>query len=215
MTGALRADAFDALLAGRTSRLVRDDGRALPLDPARWRAAADTDDAWLLDRCTGPTLDLGCGPGRLVTALTVRGVRALGVDSSVVARMLCRRRGAAMVHRDLFGQLPGEGAWVHVLLADGNIGIGGDPARLLGRAATLLAPGGTVLVEAGPDPFELWTGTVRTGGSGRRGAGGGVPWASVGAVALCALARAAGFSATACARTASGRVFVELTPMAG
>ena len=36
-----------------------------------------------------------------------------------------------MVRRDLFGALPGEGTWSHVLLADGNIGIGGDPVTLL------------------------------------------------------------------------------------
>ena len=32
-----------------------------------------------------------------------------------------------MLRRDLFAPLPGEGRWHHVLLADGNIGIGGDP----------------------------------------------------------------------------------------
>ncbi|MCE3551797.1 SAM-dependent methyltransferase [Pseudonocardia sp. RS11V-5] len=223
MTSALRADGFDSLLAGRTSGLVRDDGRPLPLEAARWRAAAGPDDAWLLDRCTGPTLDLGCGPGRLVAALAARGVPALGVDSSGVARALCRRRGAAMVHRDLFGPLPGERTWAHVLLADGNIGIGGDPVRLLARVATLLAVGGTALVEAGPEPHELWSGSVRATGRGQRGtegavdgrSGEAVPWACVGAVALCALARAAGLTPTACARTVSGRTFVELILIAG
>jgi hypothetical protein len=37
-----------------------------------------------------------------------------------------------------------------VLLADGNVGIGGDPRRLLGRAAALLAPGGRVVVDLEP-----------------------------------------------------------------
>ena len=55
-----------------------------------------------------------------------------------------------MVRRDVLGPLPGEGTWDHVLLADGNIGIGGDPLRLLHRAAHLLRPGGTVLVETDP-----------------------------------------------------------------
>ena len=34
--------------------------------------------------------------------------------------------------------MPGEGAWDTVLLADGNIGIGGDPAALLRRCAQML-----------------------------------------------------------------------------
>jgi len=35
-------------------------------------------------------------------------------------------------------------------LADGNIGIGGLPARLLFRCAQLLAPDGRLLIEAEP-----------------------------------------------------------------
>ncbi|WP_433502802.1 methyltransferase domain-containing protein [Pseudonocardia halophobica] len=215
MTNALRPAAFDALLAGHPGSLVRDDGRPLLLDAARWRAVADADDVWLLDRCTGPTLDLGCGPGRLVAALAARGVPALGVDSSFVARALCRRRGAAMVCRDVFGPLPDEGAWAHVLLADGNIGIGGDPVRLLARVAALLVPGGTALVEAGPEPREFWSGTAQVSGSARRRVGAAVPWACVGAEALCALAGNAGLVPTACSATVGGRTFVELTPIAG
>ncbi|MFR9805339.1 class I SAM-dependent methyltransferase [Pseudonocardia sp. RS010] len=221
---------FGRLLAGRITGLVRDDGRPVPLDPARWRTTADADDAWLLDRCAGAVLDLGCGPGRLVAALAARGVPALGVDSSPVARMLCRRRGAAMLCRDLFAPLPGEGTWAHVLLADGNIGIGGDPPRLLTRAAALLGPGGTVLVETGPDADELWCGSVRVCGPGPDAADGAVtgaaqidgagidasagramPWACVGARALRALAPAAGFAVTAVSTAASGRTFAELT----
>ena len=40
-----------------------------------------------------------------------------------------------------------EGRWDTVLLADGNIGIGGDPLALLRRAAELLHPGGRVVVD--------------------------------------------------------------------
>ncbi|GAA4858366.1 methyltransferase domain-containing protein [Pseudonocardia benzenivorans] len=201
MTGT--ATVFDGVLAGRTGHLVRDDGIVVPMDAGRWRAAADVDDTWLLDRCTGPTVDLGCGPGRLVAALTERGVAALGVDSSPVARALCRRRGAPMVRRDVFAPLPGEGSWAHVLLVDGNIGIGGAPERLLARAAALLAPGGSVLVEAGPHPGEWWCGTVRAG------AGPDVPWACVGADALRALAPAAGLAVYAVSERGA-RTFVEL-----
>ena len=159
--------AFDPALAGASARLVRDDGVELDLAVRRWRRSADGQDRWLLDRCTGPVIDLGCGPGRLVSALGERGVPALGVDLSAVAQRLCRRRRTPMVRRDVFGPLPGEGTWGQVLLADGNIGIGGDPLRLLHRAAQLLRPGGSVLVETDTAPDLLWRGTVAAPHRGR------------------------------------------------
>jgi SAM-dependent methyltransferase len=174
---------------------------------ARWRAAAHGEDGWLLDRCAGPTIDLGCGPGRLVRALTARGVPALGVDVSAVARRQCRRQRTPMIRRDVFGPLPGEGTWGHVLLADGNIGIGGDPLRLLHRAAQLLRPGGTVLVETDGVADTHWRGSVRV----RTAAGEGppLPWAGVGANVLSRLAAPLRLHRTACHRGA--RSFVQLT----
>jgi len=194
--------AFDAALSGAATRLRRDDGVEVDLEVRRWRRAARGDDRWLLDRCTGPVIDLGCGPGRLVAALVARGIPALGVDASAVAQRQCRRRGAPMVRRDLFRPLPGEGRWQHILLADGNIGIGGDPLRLLRRAARLLGPAGTLLVETDPSPDLLWRGTARLGDGAR------LPWAAAGADALCRLAAAAGLRATD--RTCGRRSFVEL-----
>jgi SAM-dependent methyltransferase len=198
---------FDTALAGVPARLVRDDGVEVDLAVRRWRRGAHGEDRWLLDRCAGPAIDLGCGPGRLVAALGARGVPALGVDSSRVAQRQCLRRRTPMVRRDLFGPLPGEGTWEHVLLADGNIGIGGDPLRLLRRAARLLAPSGTVLVETDPVPDALWRGTacVLTAA----GAGAPLPWACAGADALGRLAATAGLRRTAVHRGA--RSFVALT----
>ncbi|ODU19542.1 MAG: methyltransferase type 12 [Pseudonocardia sp. SCN 73-27] len=210
MTAAVH-EPFDALLAGRGGHLHRDDGVVVAMDPGRWCEAADVSDGWLLDRCAGPAIDLGCGPGRLVVALADRGVPALGVDHSPVARMMCRRRGAPMVRRDVFDPLPGEGAWAHVLLVDGNIGVGGDPVRLLARAAALLAPGGTVLVETGSSPGEWWCGTARTCADGTLGDP--MPWACVGADALRAVAPDAGLrvgSTSTADESAAGRCFAEL-----
>jgi SAM-dependent methyltransferase len=199
--------AFDGALAGVPARLVRDDGAEIDLAVRRWRRGARGDDRWLLDRCEGPAIDLGCGPGRLVAALGARGVPVLGVDVSTVAQRQCRRRGVPMVRRDVFGPLPGEGTWRHVLLADGNIGIGGDPLHLLHRAARLLRPGGTVLVEADPAPEVLWRGTVRLRTAA--GTGAPLPWACAGADSLERLATPAGLARTAVHRGA--RCFVELT----
>lgn len=186
-------DAFDTALTGAPILLIAEDGRELPTAAARWYASAGRDDDWLLRRCTGPTLDLGCGPGRLVTELTVRGVRALGVDCSQQAVRECHARGGPVLHGDLFAALPEEGRWRHILLADGNIGIGGDPRALLRRCARLLRPGGTVLVETAPADHggadQLWRGNARLHDSvSRQPASPWFPWAVITADALTAMA---------------------------
>jgi SAM-dependent methyltransferase len=198
--------AFDPALAGTPSHLVRDDGVEVVLAARRWRRSADGEDHWLLDRCTGPVIDVGCGPGRLVAALGERGVPALGVDVSSVAQRLCRRRRTPMVRRDVFGPLPGEGTWGQVLLADGNIGIGGDPLHLLRRAVQLLRPGGSVLVETDTEPDLLWRGTasIRTAA----GTGTPLPWACAGTDALVRLGVTLGLRRAAHHR--GPRSFVEL-----
>ncbi len=126
---------------------MRSDGRVAPLDVERWRAPAAGEDSLLLGRCRGATIDLGCGPGRLLEALALRGFPVLGVDVAPEAIAQCRRRGVSAMHADVFGALPGEGTWAHALLADGNLGIGGDPVALLRRSVELIAPAGSVLVE--------------------------------------------------------------------
>jgi SAM-dependent methyltransferase len=178
---------FDAALAGRPTQLVGDDGRILPVAVQRWLAPASGEDDWLLDRCSGPTVDLGCGPGRLVAGLAQRGVPALGVDCSPAAVRHCHSRGARVLHRDVFAPLPGEGQWHHVLLADGNIGIGGDPVRLLHRCTSLLRPSGTMLIEVGRPGAGLWQGTARLQVAGIA-AGPWFPWAVAGLQALAVLA---------------------------
>jgi SAM-dependent methyltransferase len=200
------AGSFDAALTGTVDRLQLADGRTISLATQRWQATAAPADQWMLDRCHGPTIDLGCGPGRLVAALHARGVAALGVDSSTLAMRHCASRRAPAVHRDVFEPLPGEARWRHVLLADGNIGIGGDPAALLRRAAALLRPDGTILVELAPRG-ALWRGAARLRGG--RVAGPWFPWAVVGPDAVTHLARRAGLLVTD-VLTRRRRCFAEL-----
>ncbi|MBO0849165.1 MAG: SAM-dependent methyltransferase [Pseudonocardia sp.] len=190
MTEPAAADAFVHGLAGRRCELHRAGAGRTPVPVRRWRADAAGTDRWLLDACHGPTVDLGCGPGRLVGALTERGVPALGVDTSALAVRLSAGRGAVVLRRDLFDALPGEGRWHHALLADGNVGIGGDPVALLRRVRRLLAPGGSTLVELDRG-YGLWRGRARLvvpGGSD----GGWFPWALVGADTIAEVASAAG-----------------------
>lgn len=139
----------------------------------RWLGPCGSADRSVLDRCTGRTLDVGCGPGRLVAALTHAGTEALGIDVSDVAVRLTRRRGGQAVTADVFGPVPGAGCWDRVLLLDGNVGIGGHPGRLLRRCAALLAPGGSLLVEL--DRPGRTSGAVRLRLECGRGADAG-PW---------------------------------------
>ncbi|HWG11661.1 MAG TPA: methyltransferase domain-containing protein [Streptosporangiaceae bacterium] len=170
------------------------DGRVLPLQLSRWCGPADAADEKLLRLCRGPVLDVGCGPGRLTVALTEWGIPALGVDISRAAVARTRQAGAPALHRSVFDPLPGEGRWATVLLADGNIGIGGQPARLLYRCAQLLAPGGQLLVETQPgDVAEELTAWLEHP-DGRRGPV--FPWALVGTDALLRAATDAGLRIT-------------------
>lgn len=201
--------AFARALSGQDAELVRCDGATARLDVERWRAAAAGEDSWLLGRCRGATIDLGCGPGRLLEALSARSIAALGVDISPESMSQCAQRGVPAVHADVFGPLPGEGTWRHALLADGNLGIGGDPVVLLRRAASLIAPGGTVLVELDPTEPGLWRGHARV--RSRHAVTAPFPWASAGACALPDIAIQAGLSASAFYRGV--RQFAELVPV--
>ena len=138
---------FDRGLLGQHCWLELANGSRIELPIGRWADGCGAGDGVLLDACHGPTIDVGCGPGRLAAALARRGVVTLGVDTSPVAVRLTRRRGASALQRNVFRRLPGEGRWCHALLADGNIGIGGDPDALLRRIRELLSPAGDVLVE--------------------------------------------------------------------
>ncbi|MEV6267193.1 DUF2064 domain-containing protein [Kribbella sp. NPDC051936] len=183
---------FDQALGGTTQVVATGpDGRTVPslseLD--RWTAPADEVDRLALSRCEGPVLDIGCGPGRIVTALAERGIPALGVDVSPRAVSLTTSRGAAALHRPVQDRLPGEGRWGSVVLMDGNIGIGGDPADLLRRCAELVRPDGLVLVEVDPDDeLDDTTPIVLRSSTGRRSTP--LPWARIGTRALIRHARA-------------------------
>ena len=108
-----------------------------PLPVHEWLRPVSHADRVLLAHCRGATLDVGCGPGRMSAHLAERGHVVLGVDIVREAVDQARRRGVSALRRNVFDPLPGEGRWDTVLLADGNIGIGGAPVRLLRRAADL------------------------------------------------------------------------------
>lgn len=190
------------------ARLRLADGRLERLSLDRWLGPVTAADEIVAGWARPAVLDVGCGPGRLLEALTARGKTALGVDLSPVAVQLARRRGGTAVTGSIFADVPGAGTWGSALLLDGNIGIGGDPVALLGRLRELLAPGGTVIAEVDPPGAATLVERMRLESRGVVSAW--FAWARVSADAIAAHAARAGF---ACARIAPvhGRWLAELS----
>lgn len=183
------------------------DGSVRPLRVDRWIAAADAVDERALAQIGGPVLDVGCGPGRHLHALARRGVFGLGVDLSPVAVDLARGGGVSAIVGSIFGEVPRAGWWRSALLLDGNIGIGGNPVRLLSRVTELLTRDGEVLVELAAPA----AGTIKT--MARLETSSAIsdwfPWAEVSAASINELSAQAGLS-TGEAWSDGGRWFVAL-----
>jgi len=209
----MRADSLapyeSALLDQTPLGLHTAGGEIIPLDVTRWLAPPDDVDRAVIERCAGPTLDVGCGPGRFVAALAERGVPALGLDIAEVAVELTRRRGTPALVRDVFENVPGAGRWPEILLMDGNIGIGGHPVRLLTRIRKLLSGDGVVLVETDRDDAVDEQLQVRFNVGGEV-VGPPFQWAHVGIDALAGYACAAGLSCDDSWRLGD-RTFVSLS----
>ncbi len=140
-------ETFADALRGYPFHVVGLHDEPTPLPADRWSEPADANDLAMLGLCEGPTLDIGCGPGRMSVALAEAGHVVLGIDVVGEAVMQTRLRGAPALQRDVFQALPAEGRWQAALLADGNVGIGGDPVALLRRVAALLDPDGRIVIE--------------------------------------------------------------------
>jgi SAM-dependent methyltransferase len=156
---------------------------------SRWTAPAGEVDARVLGNIEGPVLDVGCGPGRHVRALLERGVVALGIDLTPQLVEAARLRGVDALHRCVFGPVPASGRWRTVLLLDGNVGIGGDPAALLRRVGELLTRDGRVVVETSPPGLSGTSGPAHIEIEGDRGPT--FSWQTVGADRLAQSAAAA------------------------
>jgi SAM-dependent methyltransferase len=188
---------YERALHGERCWIRHHDGRVQGLPVRRWLGGHHADekfDRTVVGLCRGPTIDLGCGPGRLVAHLVQRGVPALGVDQSATAVELARRSGAPALRRDVFPPLPGTGRWHTVLLADGNVGLGGDPWRILRRAGELLCRGGRCVAEFDSSVSGVDAGWVRLESS--RTVGPWFRWASVGIDCVTRLAGDVGLAVT-------------------
>lgn len=200
---------------GVTHKLARrSDGTVFSLPLLRYLGPADETDEQILRAIEGPVLDVGCGPGRHLHVLARRGVFALGVDLSAVAVELARGGGGHAIVGSIFDELPAAGTWRSALLLDGNIGIGGAPARLLARIATLLRDEGQVLVELDPPTARSASAQARLETAHARSRW--FPWAWVAAPDIVAVASASGFRvADQWTTLVSGRWFARLTKEGG
>ncbi|MEB3980524.1 SAM-dependent methyltransferase [Mycobacterium sp. 663a-19] len=206
---------YDRALGGERCWIRHEDGELRVLPAHRWLGARRPEpdavdevfDEAVTRMCVGPTIELGCGPGRLVARLIRRGVPALGVDRSAAAIRLAGRGGAAALLGDVFEPLPWAGRWQTVLLVDGNVGLGGDPRRILGRAAELLGRGGRCVAEFDAEAIGIRSRWVRL--ESAHDVGPWFRWASVGVDSAAALAAQVGLTLTT-VRLISGRVVASL-----
>jgi SAM-dependent methyltransferase len=185
------SDVYSDALRGEACTVHGIDAGHQVLPVHDWRRAVSHADRVLLGHCRGATLDVGCGPGRMSAHLAASGHVVMGVDIVHEAVAQARGRGVSALRRNVFDAVPGEGRWDTVLLADGNIGIGGAPVTLLRRARELLNRTGRVVC----DLAEPGTGVRRsdahlaTGLKRSRT----FPWARVGPEAVESVATDAGF----------------------
>jgi SAM-dependent methyltransferase len=182
------------------------DGRLDLLDVDRWLAEADEVDLRVISRAIGPVLDIGCGPGRHVDALSRRSTEVVGIDLSPEFVALAQNCGRPVRLQSVFDPLPGGPRWGSVLLFDGSVGIGGSPDTLLRRVVELLVPGGRVLVETGApaDPSEALELFIESDDGGAW-----FSWASLSATDAESVAHLAGLTLTDQWED-SGRWFVQL-----
>src|SRR6516164_7180360 len=122
------------------------------------------------------------------------------LDRSATAIRLAGRGGAPALLGDVFAPSPasgrcpqpGTGRWRTVLLVDGNVGLGGDPRRILARAAELLARGGRCVVEFDTEVIGVRPRRVRL--ESAREVGPWFRWASVGVDSAGTLAAQVGLT---------------------
>lgn len=183
--------AYDAAFATGRADVVGAGGQTIPFDVHQWNGAPDiVDRSLFIEPCDGPTIDVGCGPGRLVGELASRGIPSLGIDVSSEAVRQARGRGAYALCQDVFSYVPGEGEWEYALLADGNVGIGGNPMRLLARVREVLTSTGHIIVEVEGHGVGLMPEQRRLRINGIESVG--FAWAVVGLDAIADVAEAAG-----------------------
>jgi SAM-dependent methyltransferase len=231
----LAAALLDHHRTGRPRRVnaLRADGVTFAIDTEEYftlTGALATLDAIALERCRGRVLDVGAGAGRHALALQARGHEVVAIDLSPIAVALCRERGVAdarvfdVMQLDTNEAHAAEtlGRFDTLLFGMQTIGVAGGVGtlgRLLGRLASVLAPGGELIVDSSA-LREPWEGddsdtTPRRGeivlSTRYRGwRGEPFPWLYLSEQDLHSVAREAGFEMETLGRVPSGEFLAAL-----
>ncbi|WP_320067323.1 class I SAM-dependent methyltransferase [Micromonospora sp. RTGN7] len=129
--------------------------------PAEWQPY----DHRAVDRVRGETLDIGVGGGRIALLLQERGVPVTGLDTSLGALRVCRRRGVRdLVHATVEKHVADGRRYDTLLLLGNNLGLieGRDRAPAFLAALAALARPGAQVIAHGTDPYGT-TDPVQTG----------------------------------------------------
>ncbi|WP_137808340.1 bifunctional 2-polyprenyl-6-hydroxyphenol methylase/3-demethylubiquinol 3-O-methyltransferase UbiG [Pseudomonas sp. G(2018)] len=104
----------------------------------------------VLGRQPGRVLDLGCGEGWLLRALTERGIEAFGVDGSATLVEAARKAGSAPVHLASYDELAETkvdvGSDYDLICANFAL-LHQDIIPLLAAMNALLTPGGALVIQ--------------------------------------------------------------------
>jgi cyclopropane fatty-acyl-phospholipid synthase-like methyltransferase len=105
----------------------------------------------------GKTLDIGCGAGRVLLHLQEKGLKAVGIDVSPLAREICRRRGAKDTRLMSISQLSRKvGIFDTIVMYGNNFGLFGNPKRakwLLKKFYGMTSPDVRIIAET-VDPYK-------------------------------------------------------------
>jgi len=138
------------------------------IPPALFDRYADIIDVryrpWLesvLPEHAGRALDVGCGAGRYTALLAQRCQQVLGIDVAEGMLTLARQRRArpniAYAKRDLRHLDPDRDGRFEVVLAVAVVHHLPDPEAAIRHLASLVAPGGRLLIVDMVRPYQQWT----------------------------------------------------------